>query len=131
MKRFLSTWSCALLLLLALPLAAMAVTNMSPAEVSDALQQNGTEWVIIDARTPAEYDEGHLKDAANADFMAENFEEIIGPLDMDDTYLVYCRTGERSAKAAEKMEKMGFKNVVNMKGGIEGWKKAQLPLAKD
>lgn len=131
MKRFLSTWSCAVVLVLTLPLAAMAAKDMSPAEVSDALQQNGTEWVIIDARTPAEYAEGHLKNAVNADFMAGNFEEIVGPLDMEDTYLVYCRTGVRSAKAAKKMETLGFKNVINMKDGIEGWKKAQLPVTKD
>lgn len=128
MKRVFSLWAYAAVLMLALPMAALAAKDMSAKDVAAELQKEGTEWIIIDVRTPAEFAEGHLKDANNVDVASEDFEEIIAPLEVDDFYVVYCRTGSRSTKAVEKMEKMGFKNIIHMKDGIEGWQKAQLPI---
>lgn len=128
MKRVFSLWAYVAVLMLALPVAALAAKDMSAKEVAAELQKDGTEWIIIDVRTPAEFAEGHIKDANNVDVASADFEEILTPLELDDYYVVYCRTGSRSTKAVEKMEKMGFKNVVHMKDGIEGWKKATLPI---
>lgn len=128
MKRVFTLWAYAAVLMLALPMAALAAKDMSAKDVAAELQKDGTEWIIIDVRTPAEFAEGHLKNANNVDIASEDFEEIITPLEVDDFYVVYCRTGSRSVKAVEKMEKMGFKNIVHMKDGIDGWKKAQLPI---
>ncbi len=77
--------------------------------------------VILDVRTPEEYAEGHLKNSTNINFNAADFEQQISKLDAKKTYLVYCRSGKRSANASGLMTSKGFKNVVNLKDGIIAW----------
>lgn len=73
--------------------------------------------VIVDVRTQNEYDQGHLADAdLQFDFNSGEFEEKVDDLDKDKTYYLYCRTGNRSGKAAELMKKRGFENVHNIGG---------------
>jgi phage shock protein E len=71
----------------------------------------GSETIVIDVRTPAEYSEGHLDGAVNIDVQDANFGTILSQLPTDGEYVVYCRSGNRSAKAA------GFTNVVDA-GGV-------------
>jgi len=74
---------------------------------------------IIDVRTPEEFREGHLKDVDHHfDFLTGEFENEMDNLDKDETYYLYCRTGNRSGKAMEKMQKAGFREVYNV-GGFE------------
>lgn len=77
--------------------------------------------VVLDVRTPEEYKAGHLKNARLLDFNSGAFDSSYQQLDRSKTYLVYCRSGKRSDKAASKMAAAGFKNVVQLKGGIESW----------
>lgn len=79
------------------------------------------ETVILDVRTPEEYAEGHLNNSTNIDVNSSDFEQQISKLDASKTYLVYCRSGKRSANASGLMTSKGFKNVVNLKGGITAW----------
>ncbi len=75
--------------------------------------------VIIDVRTKNEYDQGHLKlTDAQYDFLNGDFQKQIDSLDKDQTYYLYCRSGNRSGQAARLMQKEGFKNVYNI-GGFE------------
>lgn len=83
---------------------------------------------IIDVRTPAEYDEGHVPDAELVDLNSGSFPAEIGDYDRDAPYLVYCRTGNRSAQAAEIMRELGFEQVWDM-GGIVDWEAAGYPVA--
>jgi phage shock protein E len=71
---------------------------------------------IIDVRTPEEYAEGHLEGAVNLDVQSGRFEEELESLDPDAAYVVYCRTGNRSAAAVATMEASGFTDVTDLGG---------------
>lgn len=84
--------------------------------------KNEKKAVVIDVRTPAEWQEGVIEGATLfIDFKGANFEQQIAKLDKSKTYIVYCRSGGRSAGASQVMVDNGFKNVINMQGGILSW----------
>lgn len=73
-----------------------------------------SETVVLDVRTPAEYQESHVKGAKNVDFKDSNFRSEIGKLDKTRNYKLYCRSGNRSGQALKMMQDMGFKNIENL-----------------
>lgn len=83
--------------------------------------------VVIDVRTPQEYTEGHIWRSINMDYQSSAFKDIISRLDKNFTYIVYCRTGARSAMARSVMEELGFKYVINMSSGYSAWLSEGLP----
>ena len=85
---------------------------------------------IIDVRTPEEVVEGHLVGATTVNFLGDNFASEVQELNKNKTYLLYCRSGSRTRKAADAMQKMGFKHVYMLEGGITAWKEAGKPLEK-
>ncbi len=78
-------------------------------------------FLLLDVRTPGEFDEGHLKGAINLDFYSEDFRDRLAELDPEYTYLVYCRSGNRSAMTVSIMEEMGINRAYNLLGGIIAW----------
>lgn len=92
------------------------VTTVDPAGFLAAVAEPGS--VTVDVRTPAEYAAGHVDGAINVDVEAATFGEQIAALATDTTYNLYCRSGRRSAMAADQMAKAGFKTLVNLDGGI-------------
>lgn len=84
---------------------------------------------VLDVRTPKEFAEGHIQNALNVDWTGDNFTQGISSLDKTRPVYVYCLSGGRSADAASEMRKMGFKNVLELKGGILNWRAAQMPEA--
>lgn len=91
--------------------------------------KNNPNLVILDVRTTEEYAEGHIENSINIDFNAGYFKTKINKLDKNKTYLVYCRTGNRSGKAIKVMEQLGFKEVYNI-GGIIDWQREGYPVVK-
>jgi rhodanese-related sulfurtransferase len=77
--------------------------------------------VLIDVRTPQEFNEGHITGAVNMDFYGDNFEVQINSIDKSKTVLVYCKSGNRSGKAASIMTKQNFNSVFDLSGGITNW----------
>ncbi len=77
--------------------------------------------VVLDVRTPGEFNSGHLKGARLLDVNNHQFASGISKLDKTKTYLVYCRSGARSMQAIRKMKAAGFTRLVNLDGGILGW----------
>lgn len=77
--------------------------------------------VILDVRTPEETADGIIDGAQELDFRADDFREKLSNLDKDAKYLVYCRSGGRSASACSMMKEMGFENVSNLVGGYQRW----------
>jgi rhodanese-related sulfurtransferase len=78
--------------------------------------------VIIDVRSPGEISEGYIPGATLFfDYNDANFESNIEKLDKSKGYVVYCRSGGRSSKAAEILSEKGIKKVYNLDGGISNW----------
>ena len=85
---------------------------------------------ILDVRTPEEVAEGHLLGSTTVNFLSPDFSMEIQALNKNKTYLLYCRSGTRTRKAADAMQKMGFKHVYMLEGGITAWKEAGKELVK-
>lgn len=74
--------------------------------------------VILDVRTDPEVAEGMIEGAIQIDYRGDNFRDEVAKLDTTKTYVVYCRSGGRSAAASEIMtQELGFKKVNNLLGG--------------
>ena len=77
---------------------------------------------VLDVRTPGEYFSGHIKNALQADWNdPKEFDRRIIYIDKNQPLYVYCQAGGRSAAAASKLRKLGYTNVFELKGGINGW----------
>ncbi len=83
--------------------------------------------IILDVRTPREFNQGHVKGAININVVNQDFAQKIKKLSRDKTYLVYCRTHNRSSVAVKYMLKNDFKNIFQMVDGFSGWVNNNLP----
>ena len=104
-------------------------TPLSAVEAKAELAAN-PDIRILDIRTSKEYAEGHLRGALNINFMASNFARRLSELDPEATYLVYCRTGNRSARAMRVFGRQGFTHILHMSKGILDWQQQGLPLVR-
>ena len=77
--------------------------------------------VVIDVRTPMEYNQGHLADSLLIDINCPSFVNEIEKLDKTKSYYLYCRSGNRSWHAGNYMLKQGFQSVAHLAPGIIGW----------
>jgi len=100
------------------------VLLISPEE----LQARIDTIVLIDVRTPQEYNSGHLKNAVNIDYFDADFVNKVNKLDKNKDVYIYCKSGNRSGKAADKLEKSGFIKVYDLQGGITNWNKKNLEI---
>ena len=85
---------------------------------------------LIDVRTPEEFNEGHIANAVNFNFLADDFEANVANLDKEKPVMVYCKSGGRSAKASARLKELGFKNITDLEGGISNWNSADKPTVK-
>lgn len=74
--------------------------------------------MIIDVRTPEEFAAGHLDGAVLIDIKDASFDSKISELDTEVEYVIYCRSGNRSAQAVERMRALGFVNLTDL-GSLE------------
>lgn len=74
--------------------------------------------VIIDVRTADEFASGHLDGALNIDVQEATFDTLVSELDPDASYIVYCRSGNRSGVAIDRMTELGFTDLTNG-GGVD------------
>lgn len=107
--------------------SAPATTGVRTMSAADAVAQID-QRTVIDVRTPAETQAGMIAGARNIDIGAPDFRDRIAELDRDGSYLVYCRSGNRSAQAAAIMEELGFTDVVDA-GGLDALVAAGAPTA--
>jgi phage shock protein E len=97
--------------------------NLSVAD-AEKLMAERKDVVVLDVRTDREFRGGRINNAKHINFYDSDFDRQVSRLDREKTYVVYCAVGGRSASAAAKMSKLGFKSVYNLEGGIKGWEKA-------
>ncbi len=107
--------------------------NIDHGEAADLITANNDDesFVILDIRTPEEFNEGHVKDAININFYDENFESMISLMDKEKNYLIYCRSGKRSGKAFDIMNNLGFAMVYDLQGGLIGDRNRKLQLVTE
>lgn len=84
--------------------------------------------IVLDVRTPAEYAQVRLPGAINIDFYGPTLQAELSELDTDAPVLLYCRSGSRSGHLHPMLADLGFRDVVDIDGGIIAWARAELPL---
>jgi rhodanese-related sulfurtransferase len=95
--------------------------NLSQAEWRKRLSES-TDAVIIDVRTPEEWEEGIVPGAKKLNiFNAPVFMAEIETMERDKEYFMYCRSGGRSGQAGQIMASKGFDKVYNLNGGMMEW----------
>ncbi len=83
--------------------------------------------VLLDIRTPQEYNDGHIPNSILMNIYDSTFADDIQKLDREKNYYLYCRSGNRSHHAGVLMKNLGFKNVSNLSSGLLDWNE---PLEK-
>ncbi len=109
---------------------AAATKPASPERVDVPTWVNAAETpgtVIIDVRTPEEFNAGHVEGALNIPVEFPDFAAQIAQLDPGATYAVYCRTGNRSAAATAQMAGLGYVHIYDLNGGFSDLQGTSLP----
>lgn len=94
--------------------------NLSVSEFSNSIL-NDELAVIMDVRTPPEFNDGHIPNSILIDIYNPSFQEKICALDKNKNYYIYCRSGSRSFHASTFMISQGFSKVYHLKDGIISW----------
>ena len=117
-----------LILLIVLLLTGCAVSTdkdvtYTQITMSEAVEmmESESDYIILDVRRPDEFATGHIPNAINIPNESIRTDEISELPDKDQLILVYCRSGNRSKQASQKLVKLGYSNVVEF-GGINDWK---------
>lgn len=101
------------------------VSTVSPVRNVDAHEAkkvvDSGDYIIVDIRTPKEFNQSHIKGAINIDFYNKSFMDNLAKLDRNKGYFVYCRSGNRSGKSMKMFDSLGFKNIVHLQRGIIDW----------
>ena len=121
MKRFVPfLFSFLLLTGCAAPVESEASYQQVSTDEAIAMMEEENDYIILDVRTPEEFAEKHIPDAINIPNETIGTEEIPELPDKEQLILVYCRSGNRSKQASEKLVRLGYTNIVEF-GGINDW----------
>ena len=99
------------------------------ARLAEPVPARAGNAVVLDVRTPAEYAHGHLRGARLVDALSPDFAREVEKLDRDRPYFLYCRSGNRSGRAARVMRDLGFQEVYNV-GGFDDLARAGFDIAR-
>ena len=120
MKKILPIFLAALLLVgCAAPAEEITYRQVNMDEAITMMEE-GSGYIILDVRTPEEFAEKHIPGAINVANETIGTDEIPELPDKDQLILVYCRSGNRSKQASEKLAALGYTNIVEF-GGINDW----------
>lgn len=118
-QKILAALCLALLLAGCTSLDSAGYTQVS-SEKAAQLMEDYDDEIVLDVRTPEEYAEAHIPGAINVPNEKIGEEPIAELPDKDQIILVYCRSGNRSKEAAQKLADQGYTNVIEF-GGINDW----------
>jgi len=96
------------------------ITVISQEEMQTLLMLDDVQF--IDVRTPEEHSEGYINGSQNIDFKSSSFDQDILRLDKKKPVILYCKSGNRSAKCAKRMKDAGFTKIYDLEGGFSKWK---------
>lgn len=118
---------CSVLLFFGCKNADKKFTQVDPIVFNNQIKTQQVR--LLDVRTPQEFDDGHIEGAELINWKdSVTFKAIALKLDRNSPIYLYCKSGGRSAKAANWLVKEGFQEVIELKGGIENWRLAGLPI---
>ena len=108
------------------------IKDISAFEANDLVNENldNPDFAILDLRTAVEFKRGHIKNAINLDYYLDTFEAELQKIDKFKTYLVYCKTGNRSDLAMDLFRKFEFSDIYHLSDGIVEWKDEGYEIAK-
>ncbi|PHQ28900.1 rhodanese-like domain-containing protein [Leeuwenhoekiella nanhaiensis] len=93
---------------------------------------NAKKVLLLDVRRAEEFEAGHIEKALNFNVLDSlNFRAQVEQLDPETPVYLYCRSGNRSGKAAVIMQEMGFRTLYDLKGGYLGWTEENAAAAKN
>jgi rhodanese-related sulfurtransferase len=112
--------------------ATSGYPNLSPSEARETIGKRSGDpgFVLLDVRTPKEFDAERIEGAVMVDYLSPSFRDEMAKRDRAKFYLVYCRTGTRTNGAVKVMRELGFRNGSVIGGGITKWKEAGFPTAR-
>ena len=130
-----------LLILASLFAASLAQANDDVQDLVTVIEVNAAKEfvarhknaVIMDVRTPIEYETSHITGSVNVNVQDESFENMVIALDPNKTYIVHCTknpAGGRSSRALETLQRLGFRQLYSLEGGYVAWRDAELPLTE-
>ncbi len=95
-------------------------------DANNAVALMDEDIIVLDVREKKERKQGYID--GDIHIPLANVKDKLDTLDKDKKILVYCRSGSRSAHIAGLLTRNEFENVYNLKGGIQAWKRAKLPI---
>ncbi|MEM0139386.1 MAG: rhodanese-like domain-containing protein [Ferroplasma sp.] len=98
--------------------------NLTPEQV---MEMKG-KYPLVDVRTGFEYRHGHIAGASHYKLGREK--EIIEKFGLNSQIILICKTGHRSRAAANRLARMGFKEIYHLEGGMDRWRKEKMPEEK-
>ena len=110
-----------LILVTVILLFNLGCSQIKEKHITEVSQNELDEVVLVDVRTPGEFNAGHLDKAMNIDWLGESFSAEFEKIEKNKTIYLYCRSGKRSADATKFLDSLGYKNVVNLEGGYIAW----------
>lgn len=90
---------------------------------SQLLEILDSDHILVDVRTPEEYDSGYIQNAVNYDYYSESFVNEILSLEKNSSIILYCRTDNRSTKTANFLQENGYEKIFVLRDGITEWVK--------
>lgn len=88
------------------------------------------DYILVDVRTPKEYEKGHIANAVNISYFGSEFKTSIEKLPKDKLIFMYCQTQHRSPLASKYMKKKGFTHIIDLSGGFMKWENNKMPIVK-
>lgn len=105
------------------------VTMLSPTQAKENLAKDASIQ-LLDVRTADEFSTGHIDNAENSCVTTDEFIQKMPNLDKEKPIYVYCKSGNRSAKATKILVDNGFTNVFEVIGGITAWQSDGLEVTQ-
>lgn len=106
-----------------------APRHLEPVGAAKLIEQSDGV-TVIDVRTPHEFASGAIPGARNLDVQSASFERQVAGLDPEGSYLLYCRSGNRTALALPVFQQHGLKPLYHLDGGLKAWSAAGYPLSR-
>lgn len=108
--------------------AARASTVQMPIQELKKILDAGEDIILLDVRTPIEYEVAHISEAINISRGLLEFGVWSVAPDQNEKIYVYCKSGARAALATKQLNELGYKNAVSITTGVVDWAKSGYPL---